>query len=73
MGTGTIVLITVIAAVVALSVTVVPIVLMLRSEHRDLHGGAREWMRRHRRRPNSVFEVPRTFNQTSEEEFQERV
>ena len=73
MGTGTIVLITVIAAVVALSVTIIPIVLMLRSEHRDLHGGAREWMRRHRRRPTSVFEVPRTYNQTSEEEFQERV
>jgi hypothetical protein len=30
-------------------------------------------MRRHRRRPTTVFEVPRAYNQTSEEEFQERV
>ncbi len=73
MGTGTIVPISVIAAVVALSVAVVPIVVMLRSEHRHLHGGAADWMRRHRRRPASVFEVPRMYHQASDEELQERV
>ena len=72
MGTGSIVLITVVVALVALTVTVVPIVAMLRSEHRHLHGGGAAWTRRHRRRPDSVFEVPRMFNQTSEEEFQEQ-
>ena len=66
-------IITVIVAVVAVSVAVVPIVLMLRSEHRNLHGASRHWMRRHGRRPASVYEVPRMYNQTSEEEHQEKV
>ena len=67
------VIITLIVAVVAVSVAVVPIVLMLRSEHRHLIGASRHWMRRHGRRPASVYEVPRMYNQTSEEEHQEKV
>ena len=67
-------LITALVAVVALTVSVVPIVVMLRSEHRDLHGSARHWIRRHHgRRPASVLDVPRMYNQTSAEREQELV
>ena len=66
-------LITVIIGIAAVCVTIVPITLMIISEHRNLHGGSRHWIRRHGRRPASVYEVPRTFNQTSTEEHQELV
>jgi hypothetical protein len=67
------VVITAIVAVVAVSVAVVPIVLMLRSEHRDLHGSRWEWIRRHGRKPESVLDYPRMYNQTTEEKHQELV
>jgi len=46
---------------------------MLRSEHRHLHGASRHWIRRHGRRPDSLYEIPRMYNQTTEEEHQELV
>jgi hypothetical protein len=64
---------TAVVAVVAVSVAVVPIVLMLVSEHRHLHGGAGAWLRRNGRRPESVLDLPRMYNQTAEEEHQELV
>ena len=67
-----VVLITVLVAVVAVSVAVVPILAMLRSEHRHLHGASRHWIRRHGRRA-SVYELPRMYNQTTDEEQQELV
>jgi hypothetical protein len=57
--------------VLAVGVTIVPIVLMLRSEHRHLHGAAHHWIRRHGRRPASVDEQPRMYDQTTDEERQE--
>ena len=68
-----VVLITVLVAVVAVSVAVVPILAMLRSEHRHLYGASRHWIRRHGRRPGSVYELPRMYNQTTDEEQQELV
>jgi hypothetical protein len=68
-----VVLITVLIAVVAVSVAVVPILAMLRSEHRHLYGASRHWIRRHGRRPDSVYEIPRMYNQTTEEAHQELV
>ena len=68
-----VVLITVLVALVAVSVAIVPIIAMLRSEHRHLHGASRHWIRRHGRRPGSVYELPRMYNQTTDEELQERV
>jgi hypothetical protein len=68
-----VVLITILVAVLAVSVAVVPIVIMIRSEHRHLHGASRHWIRRHGRRPGSVYELPRMFNQTTDEEHQELV
>jgi hypothetical protein len=70
---GQVAFITVVVAVVAVSVAVVPIVMMLRSEHRHLHGASRHWIRRHGRGPASVYELPRMYNQTTEEEHQELV
>jgi len=70
---GTTVLITVLIAIVAVSVVMVPIILMLRSEHRHLHGSALHWRRRHGRGPASVYEVPRMYNQTTDEDHQELV
>lgn len=70
---GQVVLITVLVAILAVSVAVVPIVVMLRSEHRHLNGASRHWIRRHGRRPASVYELPRMYNQTTEEEHQELV
>ena len=67
------IVITAAVALVAVTVAVVPIVVMLVSEHRHLHGGAREWIRRHGRRPKSVLDVPRMYNQTAEEKQQELV
>ena len=68
-----VVLITVLVAVVAVSVAVVPILARLRSEHRHLYGASRHWIRRHGRRPDSVYEIPRMYNQTTEEAHQELV
>ena len=65
--------VTAVVALVAVSVAVVPIVIMLVSEHRNLHGEARGWMRRHGRKPESILDVPRMYNQTSEEQHQELV
>ena len=62
-----------VVAVVAVSVAVVPILAMLRSEHRHLYGASRHWIRRHGRRPDSVYEIPRMYNQTTEEAHQELV
>lgn len=70
---GQTVLITVLIAVVAVTVAIVPIILMLRSEHRHLHGSARHWIRRNGRGPSSVYEIPRMYNQTTDEEQQELV
>jgi hypothetical protein len=70
---GQVALISALAAVLAVSVAVVPILAMLRSEHRHLNGASRHWIRRHGRRPGSVYEVPRMYNQTTEEEHQELV
>ena len=67
------VLITVLIGIAAVCVTIVPITFMIVSEHRNLHGDSRHWIRRHGRRPASLAEVPRTFNQTSTEEHQELV
>jgi len=68
-----VVLITIVVAVIAVSVAVLPILVMLRSEHRHLYGASRHWIRRHGRRPGSVYELPRMYNQTTEEEQQELV
>ena len=67
------VLITALVAVVAVTVAVLPIVLMLRSEHRDLYGSRWSWIRRNGRKPASVLDYPRMYNQTSEERHQELV
>ena len=66
-------LVVAVVAVVAVSVAVVPIVITLVSEHRNLHGEARTWLRRHGRKPESLLDVPRMYNQTSEEKHQELV
>jgi len=68
-----VVLVTILVAILAVSVAVVPILVMLRSEHRHLHGASRHWIRRHGRRPDSLYEIPRMYNQTTEEEHQELV
>ena len=65
--------ITAVIAIVAVSVAVVPIMVMLVSEHRNLHGDARSWRRAHRRGARSLMDIPRQYNQTSEEQHQERV
>jgi len=70
---GQVALVTALVAVLAVSVAVVPILVMLRSEHRHLFGASRHWIRRHGRRPGSVYEVPRMYNQTTAEEHQELV
>ena len=66
-------LITVIIGIAAVCVTIVPITLMIISEHRNLHGEASAWLRRHGRRPESVLDLPRMYNQTTDEEHQELV
>ena len=71
--TGTEILITIVVGIVAVAVAVTPIVVMVRFEHRDLHGDSRSWVRRHGRRPRSLLDYPRVFNQTTEEEHQELV
>ncbi len=71
--TSTEIVITIVVGFVAVAVAVTPILLMLRFEHRDLHGGSRWWVRRHGRRPQSLLDYPRVFNQTTEEEQQELV
>lgn len=70
---GLAIAVTAVVAVIAVSVAVVPIVIMLVSEHRNLHGEASAWLRRHGRRPESVLDLPRMYNQTAEEEHQELV
>jgi len=68
-----VVLITVLVGILAVCVAIVPIIVMLRSEHRHLHGASRHWIRRHGRRPDSLYELPRMYNQTAEEDQQELV
>jgi len=71
--TATEILTTIVSGILALTLTLAPITLMLRHEHRGLHGGARWWVRSHGRRPRSLLDYPRMFNQTTEEEQQELV
>ena len=71
--TGTDILITIVVGVVAVAVALLPVVLMLHHEHRDLHGARRWWIRQHGGPPESILDYPQMYNQTTEMDQQEFV
>jgi preprotein translocase subunit SecG len=63
----------IVIAILAVAVVMVPIVLMTRAEHRELHGSAEERPRRFRNRKVPVADKLAVYTQTSEPEFQDKL
>ncbi len=63
----------IVIAILAIAVVMVPIVLMTRSEHRNLHGSPDERPRRLRNKKLPVADKVGAYTQTSEPEFQDEL